>query len=174
MAKGYNLGDLRAAIEDANGIVLNEHGDGIAPNDLVLSRLKRERASLVAAFAPQLIDIALTKLLNEVARRTRKAATLFFQDELFADYPKLPSLISVGRGLKKSPQNLTIREAKLIVERRKKKDSLQDHDDIERALVDCLSRGATDKDTFGMLERRKADSEITSISLGQTNEKLLH
>ena len=174
MAKGYNLGDLRAAIDDTIRQVLDEQGSGVAPNDIVLARLKRERSTLVDAFAPQLTDMALTKLLNDEARRKRSNGSLFFQDDMFVSYPKLPNLLMLKRGIKKDPGSLTLREAKMIVDRRKKKDIQRTQDDLERIVSDCESLSPSDDEILREIVGRMSKAKEILIEPNLTVELETH
>jgi hypothetical protein len=166
MASGYNLGDLRVAIEDANRQVLEELGDGVAPNDLVLTRLKQQRSTLIKAFAPQLIDMALTKLLNDVCRLKRSAGDADGHFDLFGGFGKIPKRVTIARGKKKDPAKLTIAEARQWLELHSERTAKAKDDDLKKVLRDCLIEAQSENETVSQVilrQRRNAESHSKEL-----------
>lgn len=155
MAKGYNLGDIRAAIDDINEEIMSKRGDGEAPNSDVLTRLKETRPSLVTAFAPQLIDIALTKLLNEVCRRKAVRQSPGSQFDLFGIYSNIPKSVTISKGVKKSTEELTIPEAEDWLRSHSKRIIDSGSDDFQRLIDDCRGISTSETDTIAQILDRK-------------------
>lgn len=137
VAKKHDLGDLRGAIDNINREVMQQQGNGEAPNAIVLSRLKSERKELIAHFAPQLIDSALTKLLNDVARKRLKKSGASDFLALFENYRGIPNSVTIKRGLKKDTVKLTISEADQWIRDHSTREVFSDTDDFRRLVDDC-------------------------------------
>lgn len=163
MAKGYNLGDLRGAIEDINREVMAERGNGEALNSDVISRLKSQRSKLVNIFAPQLIDIALTKLLNEVCRRN--AASNGAQSYLFEDYSKIPEKVTIEKGIKKQTSMLTLAEAEEWILNHSKRTVKSDNEDFQRLIDDCREHSKSMEETIEEILNRKRAGVATQKAL---------
>lgn len=155
MAIGYNLGDLRAAIDDINREIVSEKGSGEVFNSDVLSRLKKNRNHLVDAYTPQLVDIALTKLLNEVSCRKAARNSNGMQSSLFEQYPGVKNRVAVAKGLKKDVGKFTPNELQEWKNNRSKK-VVQDEDDgIQKLIDDCKNISISDNETIESILKRK-------------------
>lgn len=148
MAGRLNLGDLRAAIEDVYRQVMDEKGNGEAPNFLVLKRLKEERALLVDHFSPQLKDMALTKLLNDVCRQNAARSASARQRDLFEGYRRIPKSVTIARGLKKDTAKLSILEAEDWLEAHSNRTVNNDYDDFRRLLNHCQAHAKSKAETL--------------------------
>ncbi len=148
MAVGYNLGDLRAAIDEINREVVAERGTGEVLNADVLTRLKRTRPHLIEAFTPQLVDMALIKLLNQVcvSNATKDAASA--QSALFAGYSQIPKGVAIIRGLKKATEKLTIAEAEEWLESHSNRTVSNDHEGFRKLIDDCRRAAKSDIETI--------------------------
>jgi hypothetical protein len=159
MSKGYNLGDLRAAIADINREVMLEKGNGEAPNATVLSRLKEKRSTLVTHCSPQLIDMALTKVLNDVCRQRASRNLSNRQSDLFVGYGNVPSSITLERGLKKQIAKVSLSELEKYLINLSKQKTNEDHEDIRRLFDDCKKYADSDNELIEqLLERKQAQS----------------
>lgn len=153
-----NLGDLRAAIEDTMLVVMHESGNGIAPSDVVLSRLKSERRHLLDFCRPQLEDIALTKLLNEVCQRRTRLQANSEQGDLFGGFGSIPKRVTLERGLKKDTVHLTLNEARGWLARHDKRIVENDNKDFQKLVDTCARYSTTGDETLGqLLDRIKDD-----------------
>lgn len=164
MAKGYNLGDLRAAIDDVIRSIAAESKCGEAQNDQVLVRLKSERRSLVSAFTPQLVDMALTKLINDVCKKTVLPFGRAREDDLFASFGKIPNRVTVTRGLKKETANLSMSEARRWLERHSKRLVKSDYQDFRKMFETIAPYARSDDETIAdvlhrMEERQRRKTE---------------
>jgi hypothetical protein len=163
MARNFNLGDLRAAIDDVNREVIAEQGNGEAPNSVVLSRLKGKRSSLVSHFTPQLIDIALIKILNDVCRQSAKNTRSDSQFDLFEGYRKIPKRVTIVRGIKKETAKLTIAEAVDWLKKNSNRAVVSDHEDFRRLVDECINHSESENDTIEVAWRRiRKEKEISS------------
>ena len=148
MPKGYNLGDLRAAIDDVTRSVAEESKCGEAQNDRVLARLKSERQPLISAFTPQLVDMALTKLLNDVCKKSASTVGHSGEVDLFGEYGKIPKRVTVARGLKKDTANLSISEARKWLEKRSNRPTETDHEDFQKLIDRVAPHALSDDETI--------------------------
>ena len=161
MAKGYGLGDLRAAIEGINREVTSERENGEASNLDVLARLKKTRPQLVEAFMPQLADIALIKLLNEVCRRKAAGSSLGGRFDLFESYPKVPESVTITKGIKKRTSKLTVEEAQDWLRKHSKRTVKNDNEDFRRLVEECIKHARSENETIeDILNRRHASSMV--------------
>lgn len=164
MTKGYNLGDLRVAIEDIVRSIAEQSRCGEAPNHEVLARLKSERRSLVTLFTPQLVDIALTKLLNDVCKRRVSPVRRGEEDDLFAGYGKIPKRVTITRGLKKDTANLSMSEARQWLERHSDRLVESDNEDFKKLIDRIEPYARSDDETISdviqrMQQYQRGDSE---------------
>jgi hypothetical protein len=166
MGVGYNLGDLRAAIDDINREVLSEKATGEVLNSDVLARLKKTRSQLLDAFTPQLVNIALTKLLNEVCRGNAAKNTSGLQSALFAEYLRIPKRVTISKGLKKATEKLTLHEAKDWVENHSNRTVNTDNDGFEKLIDDCEKIAKSETETIEEILNRK-------IKKSQSQQKLI-
>ena len=137
MASKHQIGDLRAAIEGIVRDVMEKSGNGEAANDVVLARLKSERKSLVTFFTPQLVDMALTKLLNEGCQKRARIDAHSEQGDLFGGFGKIPLRVTIERGLKKDTANLSISEAKRWLESHSNRVVENDNGDFAKLVAEC-------------------------------------
>lgn len=150
-----NLGDLRGAIEAINREIMLENGGGVVPNPDVLKRLKASRPNLIAEFERELTDMALVKLINEVA--ARKRAKGLRGDSLFFGYGGIPAFVSMAVNIKKATPLLTLHEADTVSAPRIVQ---QDPNQKLRQLVDdCRVHFTLETDTLEMAWNRKQDRD---------------
>jgi hypothetical protein len=159
MAKGYNLGDLRAAIQDINRDVTSERGSGEAINSDVLARLKKTRPALVELFTPQLVDIALINLLNQVCRRN--AAGNRAQSSLFEGYSRIPNMVTIAKEKKKSTEKLTLQEAEDWIRNHSKRTIKNEYEDFQRLVDECRRLAKSDTETIeDILKRKRTETTV--------------
>jgi hypothetical protein len=154
MAKRYNLGDLRSAVEDIVRSVTEQSEYGEASNDEVLARLKYERQSLVTFFTPQLVDIALTKLLNDACKKKMSSLGQGEGGDLFAGFGEIPKRVTIARGLKKDTANLSILEAKQWLERHSTRLVEQDNEDFKKLIERIEPHARSDNETISEVLHR--------------------
>ncbi|MCX5495406.1 hypothetical protein OSH11_11870 [Kaistia dalseonensis] len=112
MSNSSTLSSLRNALEK----IMMEIGakvDGEVSNADAIAGLKARNADDIKALAPQLINIALIKLANEVGGRKRRATMTTSGPDLFGAYPGVPKMISIARGKKRNTLKSSFREADL-------------------------------------------------------------
>ena len=148
MVKGYNLGDLRAAIEDVVQSVAAESKCGEAQNDQVLTRLKSDRQALISAFTPQLVDMALTKLLNDVCKKKVSPFDQAGGHDLFGEYGDIPKRVTIARGLKKDTANLSIAEARQWLKRHSNRLVESHHEDFRKLFDKIAPHARSDDETI--------------------------
>ncbi|MGO7180472.1 hypothetical protein ACCT14_04820 [Rhizobium brockwellii] len=97
-----NMIELRKTI---SAVMKEKAKDGGASNDDVIALLRRTHSSLIRATRDDLENVALRKVINEVAAKKSKVRTADNLD-LFDDAPKLGQLISikVGGTVKRVPR----------------------------------------------------------------------
>lgn len=166
MTKYYNLGDLRGAIEDIYREVISEQGNGEAPNAIVLARLKDQRKLLIKHFAPQLTEMALTKLLNEVCQRSAARNSVGSEGDLFEGFSKIPKNVTVARGLKKQTVKLSIAEADEWLSNHSKRPNTDIHDEFRRLIEECRKHVKSDQDTLEAALQRKRGENPTQPNQG--------
>lgn len=149
-----SLGDLRAAIEDTLKVVMQESGNGVAPNGVVIGRLKSERKQLLDLFSPQLIDIALTKLINEVCQKRTRVEGNSEQGDLFGGFGKIPKRVTLERGLKKDTANLTLNEAREWLAKHDTRIVENANEDFEKLVSACERYSDTGDETIASLIKR--------------------
>ena len=168
MANRFNLGDLRAAIEAVNRDVMEERGNGEAPNSIVLARLKRDRTPLIDHFSPQLIDIALTKLLNDVCRKNA-ARSAYQQHDLFDGYRKIPASVTISRGVKKATEKLTVSEAESWLESHSNRVVNNGFDGFRDLVMECRKHTKSDDETIEQILKRVRGVRVPSPTLELTS-----
>ena len=151
--------DLRDEIEEIYRKVRDENDGNAIENAVVLDRVRNELSGILARAAPDLIQMQLVRLLNDVARRNRTDQALFFDTDLFGAYPKLKNSVSIRRGVKKDTANLTVFEAEAELARRAQKNALKPSDDLQRLTDDCRPFRKSDDDTLRTLLERKRAAE---------------
>ena len=165
MAQNYNFGDLKGAIDGIYREVVAEQESGEAPNTVVLTRLKHERKNLIDAFTPQLVDMALTKLLNDVCNRSAARSSSEQDADLFGDYPKVQAKLTVVRGLKKPIGKMTIAQVKQWLARHTKPSASDEYDDYHRLINDCEDFAQSDQETIEQALARKQERQIRQAKL---------
>lgn len=170
VAKKHDLGDLRGAIDNINREVMQQQGNGEAPNAIVLSRLKSERKELIAHFAPQLIHSALTKLLNDVSRKRLKKNGASGVLTLFENYRGIPNSVTIKRGLKKDTVKLTISEADQWIRDHSTREVGNDTDDFRRLVDDCRRYAESEAETLERSLQRMSKKASVSVQLNFDDE----
>lgn len=165
MTKRITLSELRNVIDMINREVMDEQGNGEIANATVLSRVKKAHSQAVEFLTPQLLDIALTRLLNEVSNRKRGRNIAPGEIDLFGDYCGLKRQVSIGVGRKKDIANLSLQEAELWLKAHSAKARSTKHEEFKRLLDDCRPFITSDEDTLETAMRRKKGVESPSINL---------
>ena len=161
MAVKTTLGDLRNGIEEIYRDIMRVAGNGEAPNEVVLDRVRRDLGGEIRTLSSQLENIALVKLLNEVSNRKGRRAPGAALPDLFGDYGNIPSQITISRRIKKSTAELTIAEARLWLEAHTKKRDNPRHKAFRQMLDDLSSHQYADEDTLAtMLERKRVSEQM--------------
>jgi hypothetical protein len=158
MAKGYNLGDLRAAIDDTNQTVISENGIGEAHNTDVLRRLKSDRPDLLVVFTPQLVDIALTKLLNEVANRKNRRKLKGSQIDLFEGYSGIPGQLTITKGVKKPTEKCTLVELQDYLSSHSKRLADHGNEGLQKLFDECRKDAKSETETVEEIRNRQLAS----------------
>jgi hypothetical protein len=148
------LSDLRNGIEDIYRQMMREEENGEAPNATVLSRVRTTMATELDFLTPQLLDIALTKLLNEVSYRRGSNRAKTAGSDLFGDY-RIPSRVTIVRGSKKDTLKLSVREFKLYLEAHSKKAMSDRYEPYRLFLEDHLKFVNSDDDILEAIIQRK-------------------
>lgn len=161
MAFKTTLGDLRNAIEEIYRDIMREAGNGEAPNEVVLERVRLDLADEIHELSSQLEKIALVKLLNEVSNRKSRSASGLALPDLFGDYGNIPKQVTISRRIKKSTAELTLSEASLWVDAHMKKRDDGRHLAFRKMLQDLESHQRSEEDTLAtMLERRRVSEQM--------------
>ena len=161
----HRLSDLRVAIEDTVHAVMEESGSGVAQNHEVLARLKSERRSLVSFFSPQLVDIALVKLLNDVCRKRTALVSGGDKGDLFGGYGRIPKRVTVARGLKKYTANLTLAEAKKWLDDHSNRTVDIDNEDFRKLVDECEHHAHSDDETIAEIFARLHRGESSGLEV---------
>jgi hypothetical protein len=74
--------------------------NGVVSNAEVLTRFKESNGADIAHLTPRLVDIALTKLLNDVSGRKKRSTTAGGLD-LFGEYHNIPQSVRFAKNVKK-------------------------------------------------------------------------
>lgn len=164
MAAKTTLGDLRNGIEQICRDIMFEADNGEAPNALVLQRVRRDMGEVIRQLAPQLEDIALVKLLNEVSNRKGRGAAGLALPDLFGDYRGIPKQVTISRRIKKSTAELTIAQAELWLEAHTKKRDDARYQAFRRMLQDLRSHQQSDEDTLALMMERKQQTEQMELA----------
>lgn len=171
MALKFTLSDLRNSIEGIHREIMREQIDGVAPNDIVLGRVRRENADGIKLMMEQLVDIALVKLLNEVSSR-KGARASFDGPDLFGEYRGIPKSVTISRGRKKSTAQLTIPQADLWLKARLEKTESDKYETFRRMVDDCRPFQMSAEDSLAIAMERKWDAgrlTLTSASASSSN-----
>jgi hypothetical protein len=157
MATKATLSDLRNAIAEIYRDIMHQ-GGWEAANAAVLAKLKDSKARELDLLAPQLIDMALIKLLNEVSSRRRRVADLSETRDLFGEY-RVPRNITIARGKKKDTAKLTFREAEIYLEIHAVKPASKRHEQLRRLVEACRKHVQSEQDTLETLINRANDAD---------------
>lgn len=165
MTQDTGLKDLRAAIDDIWRSMATESRDGRVLNQEILTRLKHTRGSLIQHCAPRLVDGALTKMLNDVCRRTAANSNSDLQADLFCGYAQVPKSVTVAKGVKKSTEKMAFGELKHYLAQRDARANRKADDGIRQLVADCESFAKTDDETVGhiLLRRRRDLSKLSEF-----------
>ncbi len=158
MVTRSTLSDLRDAIQLIYGDIMLERSDGEATNAAVLARLRAENADTLRQLTPDLVNIALTKLLNEVSNRKGQRGSSSEGVDLFGLY-RVPRTVTVARGKKKDVAKLCVREAELYLQAHSEKSSNDRHAPLRLLLEDCRKYIQSPDDTLETLFIRKEREE---------------
>ncbi len=159
MSEKITLSDLRNAIEDINKDVMRERGNGEASNVDVLSRVRAVKAKEIEQLTPQLVNIALTKLYNEVSNRKGPKALNDAGVDLFGNYRSIPKSITLIKGKKKDTSKVTFLEADLWIKARDTKADDKKNEEFKRLVEDCRPFKQSDDDSLEMAMKRKIEAE---------------
>lgn len=130
------LTDIRNALEAVMSAIAKS-GDGNISNSRIIEQLRTEYGSLIDQLSRQLINIALTKLANEVGSRKGPRLVTEGAPDLFGAYPGVPKVLSMGKGVKKSTLKSTFSEAeKWITEHETKVAINRERNDGFKQLLD--------------------------------------
>lgn len=162
MAARITLSDLRNAIEATYREVMREQGDWEASNTAILERVKAAKAIELAELTPDLVNIALIKLLNEVSGRRAGRASTPEGTDLFGEY-RVPRSVTIVRGKKKYTEKLSFREAELYLKARAERSPADRHEPFRQLLEACREYSKNDEDTLEILISRKRQAEQLAI-----------
>ncbi|MGC6331763.1 hypothetical protein [Rhizorhabdus sp. FW153] len=164
MAAKSTLSELRNGIQDIYHEVMREQGNGEVSNAAVLSRVRVEQAEALSSLAPALVNIALTKLLNDVSSRKRGKSTSSPVADLFGEY-RVPGSVTLVRGKKKDTAKLTFREAELYVKARAEKSVSDRHEPWRQLLEVCRDHVKSEDDTLEILIARVRQANSRKLDL---------
>ncbi len=154
MATRHTLRDLRNSIQEIHRQAMLERSDGEAANAAILARVKAEKPELLLQLTPELVNIALTKLLNEVSTRKGQRTRSTAGPDLFGDY-RVPRSVSIVRGKKKDTAKLSVREAELYLQAHSEKSASDRHASLRLLLEECRQFMRSPEDTLETLFLRK-------------------
>ena len=163
MARNSALGDLRAAIESIVRNIMEERGDGVAPNDLVLARLKKDRSTLVQACQSQLIDMALTKQLNNVSRTKRSIGNESDEFDLFSGMGSIPKSVTITRGKKKDPALMKVSEMKRWMKNHSIRATETSDEDLKQLFRLCIRDAQSDDETATQIIMRNKEIVVNNV-----------
>lgn len=153
------LTDLRNGIEEAYREVIREQGNGEAPNELVLKKVRSSLGAELIELNSNLVEIALIKLLNDVSNRKGAKAINGAGLDLFGQYRGIPKHIAVGPRKKKATAMITFVEADLWLKAHSMKASIDRNEEFRRLVEECRPFRQSDHDTLQMAMDRKKLSE---------------
>lgn len=163
MQEAVTLSDLRNAMESINMDIMRA-GKWEASNEDVLERVKAEMENEIRHLAPQLIDIALVKLNNEVSNRKGPRALTTRGHNLFGDYDGIPKSVTIVKGKKKDLTKLTFPEADLWIKAHAIRIDLRKHEKFKKLVEDCRPYKKSDQDTLEMAMKRKDDQGLLNFT----------
>lgn len=161
MQKKTSLSDIRNALESINKAIMAERGDGEAPTAEALERCKKLHPKEIKELSGQLIDIALTKLNNEVSNRKGPKVLTNEGFDLFGGYHGIPKMITLIKGKKKDVVKATFQEADLWLKShdRPENDETVKNEEFKRLVADCLPYKMSEDDTLEIAMKRKIEAE---------------
>jgi hypothetical protein len=162
MAAKTTLSDLRNRIQEIYREVTRTQGDGEAPNAAVLKVLWAENNEELRVLNRQLVNIALTKLLNDVSNRSGFGGASSSTPDLFSEFG-VPRFVTITRGKKKDIAKLSYRDALLYLKAHSEKAATDRHDPLRRLLDACGKYARSDDDTLETLVRRKMETEQPNV-----------
>lgn len=154
------LTDLRNALEEVMGSIAKT-GDGHISNTGAIAMLRSQHGDLIEKLALPLIDIALTKLANEVGNRKGPRVPMDAGIDLFGSYPGIPKTISLARGVKKTTLQSTFSEADRWVDEHKTKAivNTEKNEGFKKLLDKYRPYAMSDGDTIEDAIRRKSEKD---------------
>ncbi len=138
---------------------MQEGGDGQASNAEVLERIKSAKSKEIKDLTPQLIDIALTKLYNDVSNRKGPKPLTNIGFDLFGGYHGVPKTISLSRGRKKDTSKATFLELDLWIKAHEARHNREKNIEFKRLVEDCRPFQESDDDTLEAAMKRKVETE---------------
>lgn len=159
MSEKVTLSDLRNAIEEINKDVMLERGNGEASNIDVLSRVKTSKSKEIEYLTSQLVNIALTKLYNEVSNRKGPKSLNDEGIDLFGNYRSIPQSITITKGKKKDTSRITFQEADLWIGSHDTKTNNKKNEEFKRLVDDCRPFKQSDNDSLEIAMKRKLEAE---------------
>ena len=156
--QSQKLTDLRDALENVMTSI-GKSQDGRVSNVDAIASLRATSGELIQALSPQLIDIALTKLANEVGNRKGPRVAIQPGRDLFGNYPGVPKMITMGRGVKKSTLKATFKEAEQWLEEHQEKVvvNTEKNEGFRNLVSEFRQYALTPDDTIEQAMRRKLD-----------------
>ena len=161
MPKRITLIDLRNAIEGVKKQVMQEQG-GEATNEQILTEVRTQNAKEIKYLEVELVNIALTRLLNDVINRKLTRAQIRDGTDLFNTYPGIPKSITLVKGRKKDIMKLTFPEFDLWS---KAHDAVREdrNEKFKRLVEDCRQYQQSDEDTLEIAMKRKLTKERLAL-----------
>lgn len=158
MAGVKTLVALRNDIDDlVNESFRKREGAALSTDD-ILKEVKRRLKSQIAAAEPDLIDIALKRLIDSVGRRKAGRRKGAGERNLFGEYPNIPQTLTIGDKKRKRTAKLSIGEAVDYLDSHSPRAVSERYEAIKRLVDDCLPFKTSDEDTIEELIARKLRS----------------
>ncbi len=155
MGSKTSLSALRAGIEQIYDELMRQQGNGEVSNAAVLARVREDKAQEISVLTEQLVDMALTKLLNDVSVRKGRGGRVLHGPDLFGIYQGIPKSVTIGRGRKKDTSQLTIGQAESWLEARLAKPEDNRFESFRRMVDECKPYQTLEDDTLAtLLDRR--------------------
>ncbi|RKD71027.1 hypothetical protein [Rhizobium sp. WW_1] len=152
------LTDLRNALE-AVMTSIGKSQEGSVSNIDAIASLRATNSELIDGLSSQLIDIALIKLANEVGNRKGPRVAIQPGRDLFGNYPGVPKMLAMGRGIKKSTLKATFKEAEQWLEEHQTKTvvNTEKNEGFRNLVNEFREYALTSDDTIEQAMRRKFD-----------------
>lgn len=119
-----------------------------------------ERRSLIELFTPQLREMALISLLNQVCQRKVSLDAYSEQGDLFGAFGKIPRRVTVKTGSKKRTIDLSINEARKWLTDHETRLVKNDNEDFAKMVAECESRAQSGDESIGSILRRMHQEHI--------------